>query len=370
MSTPHEVLSELLSPSQGDRLQAAGESAWAAAADALASIFGEAPAMANLDARLAMPDEIAGDFEGQHLVMPVEVSTNQEQSATAWLVFGTAAGAGFLNSEADNADDQEQQTIVMASTVLGQAVRAINAATLGASLNGLVLSLDDVSVDNMPEVLGALEDPCLVLKGTLAGRDEAELTFVLPGGFLDIVAGGFANEEGDKEPTVSGDDLDFSAGNPDAAQPVDGGEDTPQPTAFEAEEPSVAPPTGGPPLSFGAAPDERAPRPISSAPTAHRAQFAPLSAAVQAAGPSGIDLLAGLEMNVSVELGRTDMTVADVLALGPGSVVELDRLAGEPVDILVNDRLIARGEVVVVDENFGVRVVEVIRRDVRSEASG
>ncbi|MGE5594396.1 MAG: flagellar motor switch protein FliN, partial [Hyphomicrobiales bacterium] len=77
---------------------------------------------------------------------------------------------------------------------------------------------------------------------------------------------------------------------------------------------------------------------------------------------SGIDLLASLRMNVTVELGRTELTVADVLGLGPGSVVELDRLAGEPVDILVNDRLVARGEVVVVDENFGVRVVEVVRR--------
>jgi flagellar motor switch protein FliN/FliY len=56
-----------------------------------------------------------------------------------------------------------------------------------------------------------------------------------------------------------------------------------------------------------------------------------------------------------------------VLALGPGSVIELERLAGEPVDILVNDRLIARGEVVVVDENFGVRVVEVLRRGPEGE---
>ena len=75
-------------------------------------------------------------------------------------------------------------------------------------------------------------------------------------------------------------------------------------------------------------------------------------------------------MNVTVELGRTELTVAEVLGLGPGSVVELDRLAGEPVDILVNDRLIARGEVVVVDENFGVRVVEVIRRGQTEELTG
>ncbi|HMO54572.1 MAG TPA: flagellar motor switch protein FliN, partial [Tepidiformaceae bacterium] len=83
--------------------------------------------------------------------------------------------------------------------------------------------------------------------------------------------------------------------------------------------------------------------------------------------PKNIDLLSRLQMNVSVELGRTELTVAEGLGLGPGSVIELDRLAGEPVDIMVNDRLIARGEVVVVDENFGVRVVEVVRRTADAE---
>ncbi len=55
------------------------------------------------------------------------------------------------------------------------------------------------------------------------------------------------------------------------------------------------------------------------------------------------------------------MTVRDILGLGPGSVVQLDRLAGEAVDILVNDRLIAHGEVVIVDESFGVRITEIVR---------
>ena len=86
-----------------------------------------------------------------------------------------------------------------------------------------------------------------------------------------------------------------------------------------------------------------------------------------AAQPANIDMLSRLQMNVSVELGRTELTVAEVLGLGPGSVIELDRLAGEPVDIMVNERLIARGEVVVVDENFGVRVVEVMRRSAEVE---
>jgi flagellar motor switch protein FliN/FliY len=117
----------------------------------------------------------------------------------------------------------------------------------------------------------------------------------------------------------------------------------------------------------GAAGASREPTPISQAPTAHRARFAPLPDPIAQPTRSGLDLLSGLQLEVRVELGRTRLTVADVLGLGPGSVIELDRLAGEPVDILVNDRLIARGEVVVVDENFGVRVVEVIRRQAEPE---
>ena len=87
-------------------------------------------------------------------------------------------------------------------------------------------------------------------------------------------------------------------------------------------------------------------------------------------GPRSLDLIMDVAMRVTVELGRSTMTVEDVLALGPGSVIELNKLAGEPVDILVNDQLIARGEVVVVDENFGVRVTEIVSPRRRATAMG
>ncbi|RNL62643.1 flagellar motor switch protein FliN [Nocardioides marmoriginsengisoli] len=74
----------------------------------------------------------------------------------------------------------------------------------------------------------------------------------------------------------------------------------------------------------------------------------------------GIEMLHGVDMEVTVELGRTRMTVRDLLALTPGAVLELDRAAGSPADLLVNGRLIARGEVVVVDEDFGLRLTEII----------
>ncbi|MDX6324029.1 MAG: flagellar motor switch protein FliN [Nocardioidaceae bacterium] len=74
----------------------------------------------------------------------------------------------------------------------------------------------------------------------------------------------------------------------------------------------------------------------------------------------GLEMLHGVIMDVTVELGRTRMSVRELLALSPGTVLELDRAAGSPADLLVNGRLIARGEVVVVDEDFGLRVTEIV----------
>jgi flagellar motor switch protein FliN/FliY len=73
-----------------------------------------------------------------------------------------------------------------------------------------------------------------------------------------------------------------------------------------------------------------------------------------------LELLLDVPLDLSVELGRTRMSIQDLLNLSPGSVVELDKIAGEPLDILVNDRLIARGEAVVVNDKFGVRITDIV----------
>lgn len=75
---------------------------------------------------------------------------------------------------------------------------------------------------------------------------------------------------------------------------------------------------------------------------------------------SGLDLLYDIPLEVSVELGRVRMVVKDVIELGSGSIVEIDKAAGEPVDVLVNGRLVAHGEVVVIEDNFGVRITEIL----------
>jgi len=79
--------------------------------------------------------------------------------------------------------------------------------------------------------------------------------------------------------------------------------------------------------------------------------------------PNRVTMLSDVKLRVKMQLGRTRMLVEDVLKLSNGSVVELDRLAGDPVDVLVNDRLIARGEVLVLNDNFCVRISEVLTHD-------
>ncbi len=81
-------------------------------------------------------------------------------------------------------------------------------------------------------------------------------------------------------------------------------------------------------------------------------------------GPN-VDFLLDIPLNVTIELGRTRLSIRKILELGPGSIIELDRLAGEPVDLLVNDKVVARGEVVVVDEYFGVRILSLISPEER-----
>jgi len=91
--------------------------------------------------------------------------------------------------------------------------------------------------------------------------------------------------------------------------------------------------------------------------------FETTTSAPAASGGAELERLYDVPVELAVEIGRTHMTIRETLALGPGSIVTLNRLAGEPVDLLVNGKPIARGEVVVLDEEFGLRVTEVLAND-------
>jgi len=80
---------------------------------------------------------------------------------------------------------------------------------------------------------------------------------------------------------------------------------------------------------------------------------------------TNLEAIFDVPLQISAELGRTSMSIKEILQLAPGSVIELDKLAGEPVDLLVNGKLIAKGEVVVTEENFAVRITEIIGQEAR-----
>ena len=378
MATPAEVLAQLLSAEQAAVLDAAGGRAWSAMATALGTLVGEEPALTDVDARLVMPDEIVDEFGASHVFAPIELSTEQDQSATAYVAALTDDAAAFFESQADAPEEQEQQTVVIASAILGQVVAAMAGDLVSRSTNGLALGAGDIEPNRMGEILGTVEDPGLYLTATIAAARSLPVRLFFPGTFLDIVAGSLPPEtedaaaEADDAPPASADepdlDLPFSLTEEELANATVLGDDDEAPASAgdgdasgETDDPGLdgVPPQPEPqPVAAGAF--GREPTPIGQA-AVRRATFAPIPEAAPPAPSLNLDLLSGLDMTVSVELGRTALTVAEVLDIGPGSVIELERLAGEPVDILVNDRVIARGEVVVVDENFGVRVVSVNR---------
>jgi flagellar motor switch protein FliN/FliY len=125
--------------------------------------------------------------------------------------------------------------------------------------------------------------------------------------------------------------------------------------AAGAERPAGAGMTFG--QSFGGMPAMGLPQ---APPNVQPVQFANLQAGGYAAESGNIGLLMDVYMELTVELGRTRKLIREILGIGEGTIIELDKLAGEPVDILVNHKLIAKGEVVVIDENFGVRVTEIV----------
>lgn len=80
------------------------------------------------------------------------------------------------------------------------------------------------------------------------------------------------------------------------------------------------------------------------------------------APPRRFELLLDVPLEVTVQLGRSRMTIQELLALSPGGVIELDKVAGEPLDVIINDRLVAHGEAVVVNDKFGVRITDIVSR--------
>ena len=148
-----------------------------------------------------------------------------------------------------------------------------------------------------------------------------------------------------------------AASAPQPAAPQYAAPPQPQYTAPPQQPQYTAPPMGAQPVY---APPAYANNVVSSGVPVQNAQFAPLTNEPVEVNAANISLIQDVPLQVTVELGRTKKSIREILEFSTGSIIELDKLAGEPVDIHVNGQLTAKGEVVVIDENFGVRITEIV----------
>ncbi|MGE3856437.1 MAG: flagellar motor switch protein FliN [Dehalococcoidia bacterium] len=329
-----------------------------------------------VDATLSVTDYAAVEAEFaaiDHMGFEVKVALSPSESHLAAVLvplsdLGALLSIDLSTESLQDADFAKAQTDAVGGS-MRQVLDLVSLTLFAEELQGVEATLSDLRIGQIEYTMGILGDvaqgaPAVRLHLALARTDGSVIAIqlIVPSTLLMALA----------------ERLDPAAGAVAAApEPVE------EPTPLRRPVASAA---GGPgreePRGFGLSDDPGNVSPLRPAGTfganvgddvdVFPVRFPPLPGVSQAGaqGPRSLDLIMDVSMRVTVELGRSTMTVEDVLALGPGSVIELNKLAGEPVDILVNDQLIARGEVVVVDENFGVRVTEIVSPRRRATAMG
>lgn len=160
-----------------------------------------------------------------------------------------------------------------------------------------------------------------------------------------------SNMESDSASTVDDDAFGASSAEPAPAPAPAAAEPAPAPAPTAAPAGGAAPP---PMPMMQAAPQQQV--------NVSAAQFSPFAGGFPMAGaPENIDLIMDVPLEVTVELGRTHKSIHDILDFAPGTIIELNKIAGEPIDVLVNGKYVAKGEVVVIEESFGIRITEIMK---------
>lgn len=220
--------------------------------------------------------------------------------------------------------------------------------------------IDLSSEDKVTEIVGKNEPIVKIsFRMEVEGLIDSEIMQILPVNVAKEMVESLMNSgSGAEEPPSPGPDP--AAAPPPAPTPAAPPPAAPAPApAAPPMQAAVPPPM---PQGYGMAPQAAVAANVPVAP----AMFTPLSTQPVQVNDANIGLILDVPLQVTVELGRTRKSIKDVLELTNGSIVELDKLAGEPVDIQVNGKFLAKGEVVVIDENFGVRITEIASPEERA----
>jgi flagellar motor switch protein FliN/FliY len=332
-----------LSAAQTGKLAEFGQGLQQSALEALGTTLDKTLESAGTTCTTGDPADIAANFSGMFVVIDSEIRLESGTLLPAMLLVGEDEAVSLFNVSPDGAEEGDYKARLEES-VQTTVTDLTDFLTLSVSVNSnaqLQFGVSQVELRNLaanPLDLSAFggEAVSLLLPLTVDGGTMIEATYLMS---ADAMGDLLASIDPNSAP---------SAPAPVAAAPAPAPAAAPRPAAAAP----VAAMPGLTPLPTG--------HQEQAASVVRPAQFTSFATEGEGAAMANIDLILDVQLRVTVELGRKLMSVRDILALGPGSVVELDKVAGEPVDVLVNDRLIATGEVVVADENFGVRITDIV----------
>ncbi|WP_276352493.1 flagellar motor switch phosphatase FliY [Cohnella caldifontis] len=361
----------LLSPLEQDALGEIGNITFGSAATALSTLLGKKVDITTPQVSAIARDQFSEEFPKPHVAVHVRyvdgfeginslVIKTHDAQVIADLMLG---GEGNVTSEELNeihiSAVQEAMNQMMGSSATSMSTifnRMVNISPPGID----ILDVNNGSgIGNIP-----VEDIFIKISFRLKIGDLIDSTI------MQLLSVPFAKEMvrslmGGSQPEAAAAAAAPPAPQtaPPAAPPPQMPPQMPPAYAMPPQEPVYqAPPTAAPPQGYGAPPAY--PQTLGAGGrgvNVNPVQFASFQGSgLSQADETNLNLLLDIPLKVTVELGRTQKQIKEILELSQGSIIELDKLAGEPVDILVNNKLIAKGEVVVIDENFGVRVTDIV----------
>lgn len=352
---PH--VTSVLSEQDKNALTEFGNIFLAGSAAALTTLLGAQVMVTVAKVAATTKRTLSDEVPGRSLVAELHVTS--AFSGVAYLVVeesAAATAAGLMTGAAGSTDLGEAQ-LPMVRELLEQLV-AGGARALSDLIGSRTtiqfgeVALKDLGIDDLsPQLLPDDMLIKLIYRWQVGEAIDSELLLIMPQAMGDSIVAALTGPAAGPAPAMPG----VGAGVPaaGATSPVAAANSAGQPgVAAAARRTQMAPSAGGAAARAHTVPAGQV--------TVQPAEFSELPRHQAPEASSNIDLLLDVPLNLTVELGRTKKTIREILSLGPGSVVELEKLAGETVDILVGGKLMAKGEVVVIDENFAVRITDIV----------
>ncbi|RCX21299.1 flagellar motor switch protein FliN/FliY [Fontibacillus phaseoli] len=383
-SAPEPTVSDYLSPLEQDALGEIGNITFGSAATALSTLLSKKVDITTPRVSIITRSQFESEFPKPHVAIHVQYVDGFEGVNSLVIKTRDAQVIAdlMLGGEGNPADEELNEIHISAVQEAMNQMMGSSATSMSTIFNRFVnISPPGIDILNMTNGSGVTSLPpdeiLIKISFRLTIGDLIDSTI------MQLLTVKFAKEMVDS--LINGSSSEPSAREEAAAAAAPAAYYEPPAPAYEAPAPAyqqppmaahqvppaMQPPMGAPmqqPPGYYYPPQERPysePQHYGSMPgrgvNVQPVQFANLgNPAFGQADANNLNLLMDIPLKVTVELGRTQKQIKDILELSQGSIIELDKLAGEPVDILVNNKLIAKGEVVVIDENFGVRVTDIV----------